>query len=480
MKSGPGCSLLTVSVFLSWAVVSNALEEGSGHPAEAQNVRLVGTDDLQGRSAYQPFPIRQGDRTILYVGHHAGRITNPLTGNEEESGTSVVDVTDPIRPQYLRHIPASGEARGAQHVQVCAGDELPRGEPGKFYLLRTNGNDGHEIWDVTEPRSPSLLTTVARVGKNALTGERGTHKNGWDCASGIGYLIGSVDGWRATRVLQLYDLGTPATPVHLRDFSLVGVEPGSTGPVPGGTGIHEAVALGNRVYIAYGTASDGVVQIVDLSKLLEGDPKPTPENLRLPEVGRLDMPSFWGGHTAWPMLDMAIGDYTDDRDGRIRDFLVVPSESFANQCQETRHVVFMVDITDEAHPFPVSSFQVQESAGNFCDRGGRFGPHGLQGSFEPIYYKKLVLVSWFNAGLRVVDVRDPFHPREVGFYIPATTEQTEKRCVTIDGVESCKVAIQTNNVEVDDRGFIYLVDRAATGLHIVELINSAKEIVNLP
>ena len=31
------------------------------------------------------------------------------------------------------------------------------------------------------------------------------------------------------------------------------------------------------------------------------------------------------------------------------------------------------------------------------------------------------------------------------------------------------MAIQTNNVEVDDRGLIYLADRADTGLHIVAL-----------
>jgi hypothetical protein len=30
------------------------------------------------------------------------------------------------------------------------------------------------------------------------------------------------------------------------------------------------------------------------------------------------------------------------------------------------------------------------------------------------------------------------------------------------------VAVQTNNLEVDDRGYIYIVDRANTGLHILE------------
>ena len=83
---------------------------------------------------------------------------------------------------------------------------------------------------------------------------------------------------------------------------------------------------------------------------------------------------------------------------------------------------------------------------------------------EPPFYGKVMVVSWFNAGVRVIDVRDPFNMAEVAYYIPATTERTAERCATIDGVETCQVAIQTNNVEVDDRGLIYLADRADTGL----------------
>ena len=67
---------------------------------------------------------------------------------------------------------------------------------------------------------------------------------------------------------------------------------------------------------------------------------------------------------------------------------------------------------------------------------------------------------------------------EVAYYIPATTDRTAERCATIDGVETCQVAIQTNNVEVDDRGLIYLTDRADTGLHVVELTGPAAAIID--
>ena len=74
----------------------------------------------------------------------------------------------------------------------------------------------------------------------------------------------------------------------------------------------------------------------------------------------------------------------------------------------------------------------------------------------------------------------PSHnPVEVGYYVPAINENTAERCITVAGQNRCKVAIQTNNVEVDDRGYIYLVDRANTGMHIVELTGAAREIVGL-
>ena len=46
--------------------------------------------------------------------------------------------------------------------------------------------------------------------------------------------------------------------------------------------------------------------------------------------------------------------------------------------------------------------------------------------------------------------------------------------------QKCKVAIQTNNVETDDRGYIYIVDRANTGMHILELTGAARAIAGLP
>jgi hypothetical protein len=89
--------------------------------------------------------------------------------------------------------------------------------------------------------------------------------------------------------------------------------------------------------------------------------------------------------------------------------------------------------------------------------------------------------SHFNAGVRAVDIRDPYRMKEVAYYIPAVTKSTDKRCIKLEnGEERCRIAIQTNNVEVDERGYIYAVDRANTGLHILELTGPARRIANFP
>src|SRR5690349_21284850 len=103
------------------------------------NLRLVGHNDLQARSAYQPIVHLYGARRILFVGHHAGEALNPATGLLEKNGLSIVDVTDPARPTYLTHFPPTGpEASGTQHVQVCDGRALPNADDEKVYAIRTN------------------------------------------------------------------------------------------------------------------------------------------------------------------------------------------------------------------------------------------------------------------------------------------------------------------------------------------------------
>jgi hypothetical protein len=455
-------SRILLSILFGQLLAATALAQDR---AEAQDMALVGYHDLQGRSAYQPLVHAQGGRWIAYIGLHGGSAPNALNGKTEASGTAILDVSDPREPKLLAHIPGA-PGSGAQMVRVCNGSELPRADKKKVYLLRPFGNSAQEVWDVTDPARPALLSKVA-------TGLHGTHKNWWECDSGIAYLVSGVPGWRTSRMTQIYDLGNPAKPVFIRNFGLPGQQPGATGPVP--TELHGPISTGpkgKRVYFGYGTSSYGILQIVDRDKLLRGPKEPTPENLLYPQIGRLDLGPDAGAHTVFPVLGMDLAGVAKDK----RDFVVVTSESLAEECREPRQMAWMVDVSAESKPRTVANWTVADASGDFCRRGGRFGTHSSNESLTPIYYKRIMFFAHFNAGVRAVDIRDPYHPKEIGYYIPAATDKTDKRCVNSAGAERCKGVIQTNNVEVDDRGYIYIVDRAHTGMHILELTGPARAI----
>jgi hypothetical protein len=63
--------------------------------------------------------------------------------------------------------------------------------------------------------------------------------------------------------------------------------------------------------------------------------------------------------------------------------------------------------------------------------------------------------AWFAPGLRVIDVKDPHSPREVGHFMPDVPSGIER--------------VSSNDLTVDDRGLIYVLDRLR-GLTIVERV----------
>src|SRR5882724_3487002 len=438
-KSLPICALAVgTATLLALPAAAQTQKQAPkiGDPPEALNVRLVGQNDLQGRTAYQP---------------------------------TIVNVTDPKQPKYLAHIPGAvgdGEAGAAQMTRVCDGKSLGKGDPNKVYLLRAFGREGHETWDVTDPSKPKVLAR--------MLGMTDTHKNYWECEGGIAYLVSTPPGWR-TRMTQVYDLSDPANPVKIRDFGLVGQQPGATGAVP--VAIHGLVSngpKGNRVYLAFGTNKGGIIQIVDRDKLLKGPKEVTPDNFLYPQVARLDMSPLAGAHTAMPLGKFKIAEFAKEKEASERDFVMVVGETFREECGEARQMVYFVDATIEARPMVVAHWTVPEATGSFCTRGGRFGSHSSNEDMRPLYYGKLTFITFFNAGMRVLDIRDPYNPREVGYFIPPITRATQPRCGMIGGQQRC------SNAVVDDRGYIYIADRANTGLHIVELTGEARAIAGLP
>ena len=484
-------SITIVVSSLQWCSAQTGTDGASTESAEG--LRLVAHDPLQARQTYQIVIHKQGNRWLLYAGHIRGTERDPQTGQVTANGTSVLDVTDPVHPKYLVHIPPTpapwfkgdpADATGAQHQQVCDGAELPTGQRGSVYLLRNNGSIAHEVLDVTDPLHARFVSEVVRTA-SARDGHLRTHKNFWDCKSGEAYLVSSVAGWTG-QVLQIFDLSNPEKPRHIRDFGLPGTQPGGDPAFDPGYSLHEANVMEGRVYLAYGTNHDGVIQILDRTKLMKGQPgvvdafAPTDAALTYPQIARLDMPQYWGGHTAKPIMNVPIPDYIHDKQGSRRNFLFVTSEGIDFRCSVTRHVSFFVDITDERHPWPVSNYQVPalpEKAGDpdFCERGV-FGPHSPQASHNPLYEGKLIFLSYFTGGVRVIDMRNPFQPVEVGHFLARATPASRVIYPPNAGpdVKPWPVA---NTVEVDERGrYLYMADRPNNGLFVLEITEKTKEI----
>ncbi len=530
------------AIFISLSVAMGCTSKNSG--PTSKNMKLVGTNDLQARSAYQVLVNKQGGKYIAYVGHHslagpgegmapdgtpALPRRNNLTGQDEENGTSIVDVTDPAHPVYLAHLPVSDtKGGGAQMVRVC-GNLPSAAAAGKFYLLRNYHNAAHEIWDVTDPSHPQGIRTV-KPGVSPTAADRGnpligdqtnganamasTHKSWWECDTGIAYVVGSRGtdmnaGWKPGHHIMIYDLKDPTNPTFIRDWTLDGQQPGASylpqyaaeriapaihGPVSVGPNGMGSGTNKNRVYFAYGVGDHGVMQVADRSKLLDSSISNT--DFKTAEVTRWYMNPDQGGHTSWPLGKMLISDFvtdTGDDHGTVRDIVVVTSEATGNFCNEVRHTTSFVDVTHEDLPQGISTFLVPAESGpngNFCDTAGRFGPHATNEEFGPPFYQKLIFISYFAGGVRAVDVRDPYNPTEVAFYIPAVTANTDLRCGAYqtnrctDAIHHtdcvCKQVVQTNNVATDDRGNVYIVDRANTGMHILQLTGDAAAIAGLP
>jgi hypothetical protein len=506
---------------------------------EKKNMKRTGHTDLQGRPAYQPNVIQYPDgRYIAFVGMHSGVpvanpacpsfLPNPLNGNAcENNGTMIIDVTDPKNPveKFLIPSPPGGQS---QMVRMCLGSQLPGGTPGNVYLLRNvqgGASAGFQIYDVTNVTAPVLKSSIAL---------RSTHKPWWECNTGVAYLVGSKPTpaplWRQAQSMVIVDWSNPnAAPTYLRTYGLPGGQPGTSGPtVPslhGPISAHEhpnaagALArgataddvIGNRVYLAYGVGDDGVMQILDRKKLLPplsggrggvwaGSPDtPTDADLLSAQSGILHMSPDQGGHTSFPVFGVKPPSMANFNEFATRDIVLLASEATADGvrvppitgpyiCNEAPHWSFIVDVTVENSktvppgtktetnpwqgPMVLSTMSVDERAGakykrgNYCGRGARFGVHSSEENFNNPMYGKLTAIAYFNGGVRMWDIREPQSPYEVAFYVPEANANTDP-----DGY-------MTNNVEIDNRGYVYIVDRNGAGFDILELEGCAKEVID--
>lgn len=400
----------------------------------SKNIKFLAHSDLGGKSDGVQVMVQRG---YAYIGHGFA------------NGISTLDVRDPKNPKVVDFIDCPPGTR-AFHLQ--AHDDL---------LLTVNAPS---VWNMKEFADGTAYFNMSPNDK----------------------LKGQLS--RFTSGLRVYDISRPNKPVEIGFMAIDGLGP------------QRIWYTGGRyayVSIHFADFSDHIFTVVDLI-----DP-------RRPEVvGKCWIPGMWTGggetptwkagrryamhhcvvaghlaYTSWRDGGMTVIDISNPTAPRIlvhchteppcgpgthsplpipgRNLLVLGDEPTFDNCKEGLRYIWLYDVRDPAKPVLVSKFP-QPAEADYCAKGGAFGPHNLH-EMRPDSYQSshLIFATYYNAGLRVYDIADQFHPNEVGFWVPPNPTRM------VDPRPNRAQVTQSNDCYVDPDGVIFLTDQNG-GLYILE------------
>ena len=413
-----------------------------------KNIQLVAYADLGGKPAFKLAMQEVGGHFFLYV------------GSLWHSGWSILDVTDPYQPHYLRFVDGP-PATWTIQIQVADQKMITGSEhiPGGWQSGQSSASplDGFMVWDVSEPDQPELLGHWA-------SGATGTHRNFYNggryvhaCTTmpgyeGYGYAIVDIDDPTQPVVRgswwypgQHVAAGEKYSELDERRLHLAKPFPTAEEPQHSLSLHGAAYVLGDRAYCSWMRA--GLV-ILDVSDFTE------PEFVSCLPV-HPPLGSTIAVHSAVPLPG--------------RDLVAINSEALRESCDEPVGFAGLVDVQDERDPVLISLFpQPRVPPGyptpTFCAKGGRFGPHN-QHQHQGLDCLKLdtdhVIMTYFNAGLQVFDVTEPRDPYISAYYIPDDP-------TTRLGPLPKRLVHQAEDVIVDRRGYIYMSEKNS-GIYVMAL-----------
>jgi hypothetical protein len=389
----------------------------------AQNIELLGYHDLNGRPAFKLAMQELNGRWYLYVAHLWHR------------GWSILDVTDPTSPQLAAFIPGPENTWTIQ-IQVADGKmitALERIAPGWGGFDNKPFSEGFLIWDGSEPTKPRQLGQFR-------TGSTGTHRNFYDGGNLVHAAAGAPG--LTGKIYRIVDIADPSNPREVGRFSLPEQETPATGLKFSCHG--PAHIEGNRVYVSYG---DGGGIILDVSDIAH--PR------MISQLAFRGITATQGIHTFLPLPR--------------RKIALINDEAIRENGDENLNMAGIVDMSNETQPrlmslFPLPQPPAESGLKNFYEKGGRFGPHNQHHSNHQACLEDrddISYLTYFNAGLRVYDIRDPRMPKEIAYFIPPDPK------VRI-GTKPSKLVEQTEDVIVDRRGCIYISNKNQ-GVYVLKL-----------
>lgn len=387
---------------------------------EAENMHPIGYSNLDGREGAFKMAIRHvNGHWYLYMGHLWSR------------GWSIVDVTDPTRPKVVKFIPGPPNTWTIQmefhgNLMVLSLQKMPPawgGDPKKPY------EEGLLLYDISDPTNPKLLS-------HWKTGGTGTHRNGYPGGK-YAYLSANMPGHKSN-ILVILDVSDPKNPKVVSEWWPKGL---------GNVLFHGPPYVspdGNTAYLGFGP------EFVVLDIRDKAHPK---------EIGHLtiDPPFMVGGI---PLHDVKLIPG--------KDLIFAHSEATRGDspngpkaCEGPLPLVSLINVKDPAKPYLESIFPIpvppkDAPYTDFCEKGGRFGPHNTNLEYhlpDVEAQGNLVYLTYFNAGLQVFDIKDPHLPKIAGYFIPPTPPKR------VGPIPAGKLVTQTEDVLVDTRGNIYITDK---------------------
>lgn len=440
LRSGIFLRLTTMVSLIGYISVADAVR-AEPVPAgwEARNFEPVGFTSVPG---FKLAIKRDGGRWLLYAG--GGR-----------NGIYVIDVTDPKNPVTLTNLPAPPNTLESQ--VSLHGDLLITGMSRTFSLEEMTGSapdptkvvqpptppdrpfsEGIRLWSLEDPAKPK---EISRWSAGAFAVHRNSYPGGK-----YAYISATVPGYRGV-LLVILDVSDRSAPKEAGRWWYPGQEaseiPGPVIPSFHGPG---SLIKGKEVLVLPYTPA---VVTLDVSN---------PAKPAL--IGKIDMvpPLADTGtqsvHTAIPLGS--------------GELIYFNSEPDAADCKEGWQAAGLIDNSNPANPQILSIFPRPvpppgSPYRDFCEKGGRFGPHNTNTevhSPDVAPNDDLIYLTYFNAGLRLFDIKEPRQPKEVGWFIPPNPSvQAEAQ------IGKIKVN-QTQDVLVDSRGYAYVTD-SAWGIWIV-------------
>jgi len=408
----------------------------------SRNIRHLGHLDIPG-----------GGQIVVHSGYaFVGHMKPPM-------GTSIIDISDPSNPKVVAHVAPPDDWSHTHKVRVVGDIMITNVEQDRRHFLRkgariaglraeglsdaeiagtlkvqrsdiavldeaiARGYDsgGFRVWDISDKTAPRLLSYVKTHGF-------GVHR--FDMDERFAYISTEMPGY-VGNILVTYDISDPANPTEVSRWHMPGqhVAGGETPSWDGyGVRLHHAMRCGDELWAAVWHAGYRVLDASDISSpRVKGSYVFPPA---IPEPTHTVMPleqKINGRRYA-----VAIDEEHDHLPGRLHGFL------------------WVMDVTDLNDMVPVAAWDLTERASPWVGQPGvRFGAHQYREKLD----STLVYATWFAGGLRVLDLANPHLPIEVAHFIPEPGPGGPA---------------QSNDVDVDDAGLIYLFDRN-NGLDILEM-----------